>query len=261
MSYTPTPTPTRMFPKLSVILSGLMTSTKGEYLPATPQTLNFRLTARDNKMGGGGVCYVNQPVVIANAGPFNITYPNLTGVIWAGGSSQTITWNVNGTDLSPVNCGTVNVLISYDGGNTFSTLMNSVANSGSLTVTVPTVTANITTCRIKVECPSNIFFDINDKNFTITTVTGINQLSAQNALGLIVAPNPFNENVFVSARNIDSEVAVITITDLLGKIIKEEKVNGNSFSKEFNLSGINSGIYFVTVKTGNHQSVARIIKQ
>lgn len=261
MSYTPTPTPTRMFPKLSVVLSGLMTGTKGEYLPATPQTLNFRLTARDNKMGGGGVCYVNQPVVIANAGPFNITYPNLTGVIWAGGSSQTITWNVNGTDLSPVNCGTVNVLISYNGGTTFTTLMNNVANSGSLTVTVPTVTATIATCRIKVECPSNIFFDINDKNFTITTVTGINQLSVNNALGLTVSPNPFNENVFVVARNIDSEIATITITDVLGKTIREEKVIGNSFTKEFNLSGINNGIYFITVKTANHQSVARIIKQ
>jgi hypothetical protein len=70
-------------------------------------------------MGGGGVCYVNQPVIVANSGPFNVTYPNATGVTWAAGSAQTITWNVNGTDLSPVSCGTVDVMISYDGGNTF----------------------------------------------------------------------------------------------------------------------------------------------
>ncbi len=261
MSYTPTPSPTRLFPKLSVILSGNMTGTKGEYLPATAQTLNFRLTARDNKMGGGGVCYVNQPVVISTAGPFNVTYPNATGVLWAGGSSQTITWNVNGTDIAPVSCGTVNVLISYDGGITFSSLQNNVANTGSLTITVPTVTSTINTCRIKIECPSNIFFDINDNNFSITTVTGINEISSNNALGLTVSPNPFNSNIFVSAKNIDSDYAVISIVDVLGKTIKQETIYGNSFNKEFDLSGINNGVYFVTVKSANHQSVARIIKQ
>lgn len=261
MSYTPTPSPTRLFPKLSVILSGNMTGTKGEYLPATAQTLNFRLTVRDNKMGGGGVCYVNQSVVISSAGPFNVTYPNATGITWSGGSSQTITWNVNGTDLSPVNCGTVNVLISYDGGTTFTSLMNNVANTGSLTITVPTVTASINTCRIKIECPGNIFFDINDNNFSILTVTGINELSSNNALGLIVAPNPFSESVFVSARNIDSENAVVTITDVLGKIIRQEVIIGNSFNKEFDLHTVDNGVYFITVKSPNHQSVARIIKQ
>ncbi|MEO6302841.1 MAG: reprolysin-like metallopeptidase, partial [Bacteroidia bacterium] len=48
MSYTPTPIPSRMFPKQSVVLSGNFTGTKGEYVPATAQNLTFRLTARDN---------------------------------------------------------------------------------------------------------------------------------------------------------------------------------------------------------------------
>ena len=56
MSYTPTPSPSRLFPKQSVVLSGNYTGTKGEYVPATAQTIQLRLTARDNKMGGGGVC-------------------------------------------------------------------------------------------------------------------------------------------------------------------------------------------------------------
>lgn len=260
MSYTPTPSPTRSFPKLSVILSGNLTGTKGEYCPSTAQTLNFRLTARDNKMGGGGVCYVNQPVIIANSGPFNVTYPNATGIIWAGGSAQTITWNVNGTDLSPVSCGTVDVMISYDGGNTFTTLMAGVANSGTLNITVPTPTATINTCRIKVLCPSNIFFDINDNNFTITTVTGISEISSNNSLGLSVSPNPFTETFTINAPNL-GEDATLTITNVLGQILKKENVAGGNFSKEYNLSSYDSGIYFVTIKTKEHQSVARIIKQ
>jgi hypothetical protein len=259
MTYTPTPSPTRSFPKLSVILSGNLTGTKGEYCPGTAQTLNFRLTARDNKMGGGGSCYINQPVIVSNAGPFNVTYPNLTGVIWAGGSSQTITWNVNGTDLSPVSCANVDVLISYDGGTTFTMLNAGVPNTGSLTVTVPTPTATVTTCRIKIICPTNIFFDINDKNFTITTVTGINELSSNNVLGLSVSPNPFSESFIINARNLGDE-ATLTITNVLGQVLKKENVSGG-LNKEYNFSSYDSGIYFVTLKTKEHQSVARIIKQ
>jgi hypothetical protein len=260
MSYTPTATPSRTFPKLSVILTGNLTGTKGEYCPATAQTLNFRLTARDNKMGGGGVCYLNQPLVVSNAGPFNVTYPNATGVVWAGGSSQTITWNVNGTDVSPVSCGIVDVLISYNGGTTFTTLMAGVPNTGTLNITVPTPTATINTCRIKVLCPSNVFFDINDNNFTITTVTGISALSSNNNLGLSVYPNPFNESINIKAANISDETTLI-ITDVLGKVLKSEKLSGTTLNKEYDLSAYHSGIYFVTLKTKDHQSVARIIKQ
>lgn len=260
MSYTPTPSPTRTFPKLSVILSGNLTGTKGEYCPATAQTLNFRLTARDNKMGGGGVCYANSQVIVSSAGPFTVSYPNTTGINWAGGSSQTITWNVNGTDISPVSCANVDILISYDGGNTFSMLAAGVPNNGSALITVPSVTATISTCRIKVICPTNIFFDINDNNFTITSTVGMNEISANNALGMSVAPNPFNETVRISARNLESD-AVISIIDVLGKVIKQETISTTTLSKEYNLSNFDNGVYFVVIKTKSHQSVARIIKQ
>jgi hypothetical protein len=260
MSYTPTPSPTRMFPKLSVVLSGTLTNVKGEYCPATAQTLNFRLTARDNKMGGGGVCYANSQVVISNAGPFNITYPNATGITWAAGSSQTITWNVNGTDVSPVSCANVDIYISYDGGTTFTMLAAGVPNNGSALITVPTPTATVSTCRIKVVCPTNVFFDINDRNFTITISTGINEVSSNNALGLSVAPNPFEGTIRVSARNLDSD-AVISIVDILGKVVKQENISSASLSKEYDLSQLDNGVYFVVLKTKSHQSVARIIKQ
>jgi hypothetical protein len=142
----------------------------------------------------------------------------------------------------------------------FTTLMAGVANSGTLNITVPTPTATINTCRIKVLCPSNIFFDINDNNFTITTVTGISEISSNNSLGLSVSPNPFTETFTINARNL-GEDATLTITNVLGQILKKENVAGGNFSKEYNLSSYDSGIYFVTIKTKEHQSVARIIKQ
>jgi hypothetical protein len=260
MSYTPTAIPSRTFPKLSVILSGNLTGTKGEYCPATAQTLNFRLTARDNKMGGGGVCYANSQVVVSSAGPFDVTYPNTTGINWAGGSSQTITWNVNGTDVSPVSCGTVNILISYDSGNTFSTLAAGVPNNGSALITVPSVTSTVSTCRIKVVCASSIFFDINNANFTITSTVGVKELSSNNPLGLSVSPNPFNETIRINARNLGSD-AVLSVVDVLGKEVILDNISAGNLNKEYNLGALDSGVYFIVIKTKDHQSSARIIKQ
>jgi hypothetical protein len=262
-TYTPTPSPTRYFPKNSVVLAGgTFTTTKGEFLPTTQQTLNFRVTARDNKMGGGGVCYATSQITVqATAGPFSVTSPNTTGIIWAGGSSQSITWQVNSTDVAPVSCTNVDILISYDGGTTYSMLLAGTANDGTEMITSPTPSVTITTCRIKVVCPSNVFYDVGDKNFTISGPLSISELSSANVLGLTVAPNPFNSSITISAHALPGNESTLTITDVLGKIIKQENIQGSVFSKEYDLSAYDSGIYFVTVKSREHQSVARIIKQ
>ena len=120
--------------------------------------------------------------------------------------------------------------ISYDGGNTFSMLNANVANTGSLVISVPSVTATVNTCRIRVECAGNIFFDINDNNFTIAAVLGIHSLVSTN-LNLLIAPNPFNSVVTVSAKNLESGESKIVITDILGKIILQETVSGNNWCR------------------------------
>ncbi|MEI2749299.1 MAG: hypothetical protein V9E88_11135 [Ferruginibacter sp.] len=79
---------------------------------------------------------------------------------------KTITWTVNGSDLAPVSCATVNIKLSTDGGFTFPiTLATNTANDGTETVTIPNNPT--TTARIKVESVGNIFFDISNSNFTI----------------------------------------------------------------------------------------------
>ena len=173
-----TTSPSRTFPSLTYILnnandppdynaSGVFTAEK---LPRVGRALNFRVTARDNRSGGGGV---NEDTVMLtvdnNSGPFLVTSPN-SNVNLSGGTSQTVTWSVNNTNNAPVSAANVRISLSTDGGNTFPNILtSSTSNDGSETVTLPNI--NTSTARIKVEAVGNVFFDISDTNFSITAGT------------------------------------------------------------------------------------------
>jgi hypothetical protein len=264
-SYAPVATGTRMFPTLIALLNNNYQTTIGEYIPTTAQTLQFRLTARDNKMGGGGVCYSQCTVsTIAGSGPFAITYPNASGIIWPSAGPQTITWNVNNTNMAPISCASVNILISLNSGNTYSMLVAGTANDGSELITAPTVTTSITTCRIKIEAVGNIFFDVNQPNFEISNApgTGLRDVSACNNFGVKVLPNPFADEfqLKVACLSNDSKTEVC-ITDILGKVIKQTSYNKVSLLDErIDLSEYKAGVYFITVVNSGKTTATRIIK-
>ncbi len=170
-SFDPVSSSTRLFPKLSNLLNN--TQTIGEILPSYTRNLTFRLTARDNRPGGGGVGKSsNLSFSVTNtAGPFVVTSPN-TAVDWPGLSLQTITWNVTNTNVAPVNCALVNILLSTNGGQTFSiTLISNTPNDGSEEVLIPD--NETTTARIKVQAANNIFYDISNTNFVISTAVPV----------------------------------------------------------------------------------------
>lgn len=154
-SFNPTTDPSRTFPGLSSILSN--TPTLDEKLPTTNRTMRFRLTARDNRMGGGGVDYDQVSVVVSTAaGPFQITSP--VAPVTSSGALM-VNWNVAGTNASPVNTAQVDILLSTDGGNTFPiALAAATANDGSESVTVPDLGGG--SGRVKVQAVGNIFFAI-----------------------------------------------------------------------------------------------------
>lgn len=183
ISFFPTTSPIRYFPKMATILAGGLVSgplTGGdagantEALSSVSRTLRFRLTVRDNApysstapVTVGQTNFADMTVTVSSSsGPFSVTAPN-TAVSWAGNSSQTITWSVANTTTAPVSCANVKISISTDGGTTFSTLVSSTPNDGTEVVTIPNTST--TTARIKVEAVGNIFFDISNTNFTITS--------------------------------------------------------------------------------------------
>lgn len=163
-SYVPQLTPVRYFPRLTDLINN--TTSRGELLPSYERTINFRLTVRDNRAGGGGVCGDDMNVQVDGAsGPFLVTYPN-SGVTWSAGSFKTIEWDVALTNKAPVNCTNVSIELSTDGGQTYPiTLVASTPNDGEEEILVP---GNITTrARIRIKAVDNIFFDISNANFTI----------------------------------------------------------------------------------------------
>ncbi len=182
LSFSPTASGTRTFPRLSTILAGLNVTpplpggdagANIEALSSVSRTLNFRVTVRDNHpyssvepVAVGQTAFTDAVVTVTNtAGPFAVTSPN-TSVNWSAGGSATVTWSVNGTNAGSVNCALVNILLSTDGGLTFPTILaSSTPNDGTEVITVPASQSN--TCRVKVEAVGNIFFDISNANFTI----------------------------------------------------------------------------------------------
>ena len=175
-SFNPTNSPARMFPKLSDVLSN--TNTPGEKLPTTTRTMSFKVTARDNRAGGGGVNSAAMQVsVVGSAGPFQVTSPT-SAVIWA--AAQNVRWNSAGTTSSPINATNVNIMLSLDGGLTFPTaLARNVPNTGSCGVRLPNVFAK--TARIRVDAADNIFFAMSPVNFTVTN--GVFQILSVTSTG------------------------------------------------------------------------------
>ena len=188
LSFSPTISPTRVFPKLSTILAGLNVTpvipggdaiANIEALSSIARTLNFRLTVRDNSpysstapVTVGQTSFTDMTVTVSNvSGPFAVSSPN-TAVSWQALSSQTITWTVNNTTAAPVSCSNVNILLSTDGGFTWPIILAAnTANDGSEVVTIPNNAT--TTARVKVASVGNIFFDLSNTNFTITAASTI----------------------------------------------------------------------------------------
>jgi len=168
-AWPPVYTGARLFPKLSTILTG--TAVRGETLPTTTRALKFRLTARDQHNAHGTSSSADIAVNVVNtAGPFKVTAP-VAGASWQPGTTQNVAWDVANTNTAPVSCGTVDIALSTDGGQTFPYSIGSgIANSGSASFSVPDVAT--THGRLRVSCTINIFFDISHGDFTIQPAPG-----------------------------------------------------------------------------------------
>lgn len=263
-SHVPTTSPSQNFPDLTASQNGNLQAVAGEYTPTTAQTLKFRFTARDNRMGGGGVC--SGTVAVASttvAGPFVVTSQSVIPTTYPSGSTQTINWNVANTTAAPFNVANVNIYVSTNGGTTWTLSLANTPNDGTESIVLPTVATTQNNCRVKVEAVGSNFFSINKKQFFISAVTGLNQYAAA-AAGIQLYPNPFTSTVKLSItgeQHLDADRTVMNVYDILGNLVRTETIKlTENFSKTYDLSNLANGSYIVVVTDGKQKSTARLIK-
>jgi hypothetical protein len=172
-SYPPTTSNSRVFPRLADILSG--TTNMYELLPSVTRSMIFQVMVRDGASGGGCTAQTSVLVNTNNAaGPFTVTSQN-TATSWVanGSNTATITWNVANSNAAPVNCSNVDIILSTDGGVTFTdTLAANTANDGTENIIIPSLPTQIG--RIMVKARGNIFFNVNTAIITISSSCSAN---------------------------------------------------------------------------------------
>lgn len=222
-SFLPTTSDTRIFPKLAKLLANTI-SYSGEKLSDTDRFLRFKLTVRDMLNGWGTFNFPDDTIhldVINTGAPFAVTYPN-AAISWTGNTSETITWDVSGTTASPINCSSVDIYISTDGGYTYTLLKGNTPNDGSEIVTVPNTPT--TTARIKIKATGNVFFDISNLNFTILPdASNVRTVVWQNVINVYPVPASKELNVSVDyAKQLNVDITTTLGQHIWSGVIKKQ---------------------------------------
>ncbi|MEB4590891.1 M12 family metallo-peptidase [Candidatus Thiothrix sp. Deng01] len=170
-THLPTTTPNRTIPQMSDLMGHVQST--GEYLPVTSRTLNFRLQVRD---GRGGTSYDDMRLTVKDTGSsFAVTSPTATSFV--AGSPLAVSWDVAGTNQSPVNCSTVDIAVTTDNGSSFTDLLTGTPNDGGANVTLPSKLGSSNYIRVK--CSNNLFFAMSATAPAVASPT--NTIAADNS--------------------------------------------------------------------------------
>jgi len=167
-----TPNPVRLFPNKSSIFTRIPNIR--EVLPTYTRVFNFAFVVRDNHPEGGVAAW-DQIRFNANenAGPFTVTSQN-SGGNFTKGQEIDVTWDVNNTNIAPVNATHVDIYLSvndalFDDMDNMIPLAIRVPNNGAAKVVLPNV--NTARGRIVIAGHNHIFFDVSDFPMIISEPT------------------------------------------------------------------------------------------
>lgn len=225
-SYMPVKVPVRVFPKIEMVLSGSLSNAgvdeaSGEKIPDVTRSMNFRLALRSNHLGSGSFHLPADSIAVytINTGTsgFTVTSQNTSGIEYTGFSQEKVTWNIAGSDKSPINASKVDVYMSYDGGYSWPTYLGTFANTGSALVGLPNPDTTCNFVRIKVKGNNSVFFNVNSKNFKITH---------NYEAGIRIYPVPAHNNLHVDAENVGELKAAVF--NAIGQRVWEGVINGEA---------------------------------
>ncbi|MBX2906785.1 MAG: T9SS type A sorting domain-containing protein [Taibaiella sp.] len=171
-SIAPTTSNVRVFPKISSVLAGNLSSAY-EKAPTVARTLTFKLTYRNIRNNKGCITIPDETVTLnavttGTGAGFKVTSQDIAGIEYAGASTQTVTWDVLNTASAPINTANVDIWMSNNGGTAYQYFVGTFPNTGSASITVPNPSATIAAARFKVKGTNNVFFNVNKVNFRVT---------------------------------------------------------------------------------------------
>ena len=159
---------TRYLPRLEDVIEN--TTSIGEAYPASDRELNFRLTVRDQN---NGTAYDDIVITVTTTDEiFEFTAPSdLSG--WTIGDTKTVSWEVADTDISPIACSSIDLLLSPNNDGDFSEILaDSIINDGTATVIVPnTFTSD---SNLMIRCDDLRFFNVLNNKVTVSLVSSSN---------------------------------------------------------------------------------------
>ena len=271
----PSTSPNRYMPTLSRIIDGTLTetnpvknneNTSWETVSTVSRNLNFALTVRDRSEANGTGQFpqssfdTNTITVDGSSGPFTVTSQS-SSTTWQEGDSQTITWDVAGTNAAPVNSSTVNILLSIDGGQTFPfTLASATANDGTQSIVVPSIgVASSSLARVMVESNDNIFLAVNSANFTVQESTA--SVDEVGFRGFKLYPNPSRGDFKLEFSTSSIDLVELRVFDLAGRTVYKKDYNNVSsfFDEEVSLGNISRGIYLIRITSGASIATRKIV--
>ena len=248
--------PNRYMPKLSTVLNG-QTQTTWEVVPSVSRTMKFRYTVRDNVAGGSSSASDDTVITVdGDSGPFVVTSQN-TSTTWSPQSNETITWDVAGTDVAPVDSPNVDILFSTNGGQTYDVVIaEDIPNNGSAAISAPNL--NTTSGRFMIISSNNIFYDINGGVITIEGVLALDENSFEN---FALWPNPSNGSINLALTPFSNGEIKVSLYDIRGSLVynKGFETNGSLFEKALTFNGLNTGIYFIKVSNNGISKTTKLI--
>jgi hypothetical protein len=186
----------------------------------------------------GGLCASSYTVTVTdskscnNVMSFTVSQPLLLSIV----IDSSITGGCTNTVWATVSGGTPPYTYMWSNGATTDTVKNLCAGSYTITVT------DQDTCKM-----SSII--------TIPALTGIVQ--TQSASSFKVYPVPAKNSLNVSIVNAGFTPELITIFDMTGRKVEEEKVSGHSTLYSIDVSKLAEGTYILKVSGNNNQKLAR----
>ncbi|MCT2560783.1 reprolysin-like metallopeptidase [Chryseobacterium herbae] len=157
-SLMPVSVPGRYFPDFNKVLAGVLT-TRWESVSSVARSLNFTVTLRTNNPVDPQTSKDAMVVTVdAATGPFQVTSP-IFGQSLASGGAFNVTWDVAATNAAPISTANVNIKLSTDGGQTFTTIAANTPNDGSEQITVPAGSSS-TNAFIMIEAVGNIYYAV-----------------------------------------------------------------------------------------------------